>query len=168
MKTQRDREHAVEDELVRERPADHQQWFAPLRQREERLQDVGARAAVLARCRGREEVRHQDERRDDHVRRINSRGTPREKAPRRSVLAEPRRGGDEHHRAADREEQIDAVRAQHVERRRPRPAREIGRLHRVGVNDDHHQRGDRAERLDVPEHAPRFDATHGAPASSNS
>jgi hypothetical protein len=35
------------------------------------------------------------------------------------------------------------------------------------VDDDHHQRGDRAERLHVPEHDARFDATRGAPASSN-
>ena len=40
---------------------------------------------------------------------------------------------------------------------------QIGRFDRVGVNDHHHQGGDRAQRLDVPEHAHRFDARTARP-----
>ena len=163
---QRQREHGVEDQLVGERPADHQQRLAALRQGEERGQDARRRAAVRA-DRGRHhQVDDQDERADDPVGRVDAGRAPRQETPRGARHGEQVRRRRDHHRAADDEEQVDAVGAQDVERRRPGPAREVGRFHRVGVDDHDQQRRDRAQRLHVTEHPAGFDATPGAPASS--
>ena len=141
-------------------------WFAALRDGRERGQHVGPSAAVLAGGRRRDQKDEQHERRDDPVRRIDAGRAPHQKAPPGRPFAEPRRGRDEHDGSADHEEQVDAVGAQNVERGRPRAARQIGRLDRVRVNDHDHQGGDRAQRLDVPEHAHRFDAPLAAPAGT--
>ncbi len=165
-KAQREREDEVERELVAQRPADDQQRFAGLRQAQKRCQDLRPRAAVRAGRRRRDEIDREDDRGDDPVRRINPPEAPLEETARRAARPEPRRRRCDHHGSADHEEQIDAVRAEDVIRRRPRTSGKVRRLHGIDMDHDDHQRGDRAQRLDVPEHDHRFDARRGAPASA--